>query len=63
MVVLHREDAVHGNTKLDTTVLHLKHTHTQRSEHSLLVITPKGNFTSSVYIENRLVQLYTNKRH
>ena len=29
VVVLHWEDAVHGNTELDTTVLHLKHTHTQ----------------------------------
>ena len=67
MVVLHREDTVHGNTKLDTTGLHLKHTHThthtQCTEHSLLVITPKGHFTFSVYIENWLVQLYTNKRH
>ena len=53
-VVLYREDTVHGNTKLDTTGLHLKHT-----EHSLLVIPPKGHFTSSVYIENELVQLYT----
>ena len=35
-------------------------THTQ---HSLLVITPRGNLTSSVYIENWSVQLCSNKRH
>ena len=60
MVVLHREDAVHGNTKLDTTVLHLKHTHTHT--HTAF-ITPKSNFTLSVFIEHWLIQLYTNKRH